>query len=84
LIDKQTDGQTDRHDEDNSPFWSSANASKSDWTVFHTTAKRNTQEGRSCYVNKCKKEAVMRMATFCFKYVKYVGWRRVEEKTKEK
>jgi len=31
------------------------NAPKSDWTVFHTTAKRNTQEGRSVMLINVKK-----------------------------
>jgi hypothetical protein len=52
----QMDRHTDRHDEDNSRFCSSANASKSDWTVFHTAAKINSQEGRSVMLIKIKKK----------------------------
>jgi hypothetical protein len=46
-MDRHTDRRTDRHNEDNSQFCSSANASKSDWTVFHTAAKIKSQEERS-------------------------------------
>jgi hypothetical protein len=47
----------ERHDKDDSQFCSSANASKSDWTVFHTAAKTNSQEGRSVMlINITKKK----------------------------
>jgi hypothetical protein len=44
--------------------------------VFHTAAKRNPQVGRIY-----KKEAVLKMATFC---LEYVGLRRGKEKTTDK
>jgi hypothetical protein len=56
-VDRHTDRWTDRHDEYNSQFCSSANASKSDWTVFHTAAKINSQEGRSVILINIKKRS---------------------------
>jgi hypothetical protein len=80
-MDIQTDRQMDRerHDKHNSQFCSSANASKSDWTVFRTAAIINSQEGRSVMLINIKKEEVMQMATFFFKDV---GWRRGRRKPK--
>jgi len=57
-MDIQTDRQMDRerHDKNNSQFCSSPNASESDWTVFHTAAIINSQEGRSVMLINIKKK----------------------------
>jgi len=55
-MDRCTDRRTDRHDEDNFRFCSSANVSKSDWTVFRMAAKIRSQGGRSVMLINVKKK----------------------------